>query len=134
MFKEKRNGTRKGRTCADGRSQHGLYEKSQTASPKVSTDALTLSIIVEAYKRRDVGTADASAYMDDCVIMKFVGTSVRLLCQLNPEYAKHVTKENGEEVLYVRLIKAPYGCEVSSPVVRPLLRHFERDGFHPQSL
>ena len=119
LFKEKRNGIVKGRTCADGRSQRNLYDKSQTASPTVSTDALMLSIIVEAYERRDIGTADVvgaylRAFMDDYVIMKFVGASVKLLCQINPKYQKHVVKENGVDVLYVRLIKALYGCVKSA--------------------
>ncbi|KAI2509413.1 Reverse transcriptase (RNA-dependent DNA polymerase) [Fragilaria crotonensis] len=46
--------------------------------------------------------------------MKFVGASVRILCQLNPEHEKFVTMENGVEVLYVRLIKALYGCVKSA--------------------
>ena len=58
LFKEKRNGVLKGRTCAYGRPQRNMYEKSQTASPTVSTDALMLSIILEAYEGRNVATAD----------------------------------------------------------------------------
>ncbi len=119
MFKEKRNGTLKGRTCADGRSQRNLYDKSQTASPTVSTDDLMLSIIIDAYEARDVGTADVvgaylKAFMDNFIIMKFVGPSVRMLCKLNPEHERFVTIENRVEVLYVRLIKALYGCDKSA--------------------
>ena len=119
VFKEKRNGKLKGRTCADGRSQRTLYDKSQTASPTVSTDALMLSIIIDAFEARDVATADVvgaylKAFMDDFVIMKFVGPSVRILCELNPEHERFVTTENGVEVLYVRLIKALYGCVKSA--------------------
>ncbi|KAI2505105.1 Reverse transcriptase (RNA-dependent DNA polymerase) [Fragilaria crotonensis] len=115
-FKEKRDGTLKGRTCADGRSQRNLYDnKSQTAS----TDALLLTIIIDAYEARDVGTADVvgadlKALMDDFVIMTFVGPSVRMLCKLNPDHERFVTMENGVEVLYVRLIKALYGCVKSA--------------------
>ena len=119
LFKEKRNGKLKGRTCADGRSQRPLYDKSQTASPTVSNDALLLTIIIEALENRDVATADVvgaylKAYMDDFVIMKFVGESVRLLCELNPAHIPFVVKENGVDVLYVRLIKALYGCMKSA--------------------
>ncbi|KAI2491008.1 Reverse transcriptase (RNA-dependent DNA polymerase) [Fragilaria crotonensis] len=115
-FKEKRDGTLKGRTCADGRSQRNLYDnKSQTAS----TDALLPTIIIDAYEARDVGTADVvgadlKALMDDFVIMTFVGPSVRMLCKLNPDHERFVTMENGVEVLYVRLIKALYGCVKSA--------------------
>lgn len=119
VFKEKRCGKLKGRTCADGRSQRNMYDKSQTASPTIATNALMLSIIIDAFEDRDVATADVAgaylkAFMDDFVIMKFVGPSVRILCKLNPTHERCVTTENGVEVLYVRLIKALYGCVKSA--------------------
>ena len=40
LIKEKQDGRLKGRTVADGRPQRLLYEKSETTSPTVSTDAL----------------------------------------------------------------------------------------------
>ena len=48
--------------------------------------------------------------MDDFVIMKFVGASVKILCALNSGHQLFVTKENGVNVLYVRLINTMYGC------------------------
>ena len=64
LVKEKRDGTIKGRTVADGSGQRSLYDKSKTASPTVSTNALILTIIVDAHEQRDVGTADvAGAYL-----------------------------------------------------------------------
>ena len=119
LFKEKRNGKLKGRTCADGRSQRTLYDKSQTASPTVSNDVLILTIIIEAFDGRDVATGDVAgaylkAYMDDFVIMKFVGESVCLLCELHPKHKASVTKENGVNVSYLRLSKALYGCVKSA--------------------
>jgi Reverse transcriptase (RNA-dependent DNA polymerase) len=119
LFKEKRNGDLKGRTVADGRAQRSLYDKSQTASPTVATDALMLSIMIDAHEDRDVGTADvAGAYlnakMDDFVVMKFTGRSVDILCEMNPSYKAFVTVENGVKVLYVRLQKALYGCVKSA--------------------
>jgi hypothetical protein len=79
LIKEKRDGRLKGRTVADGRPQRSLYTKYETASPTVSTDALMLSIMIDAHEGRDVATADvAGAYlkadMDDFVIMKFTGS------------------------------------------------------------
>ena len=122
LIKEKEDGFLKGRTVADGSVQRSLYDKSETASPTVATDALLLSIIIDAYKRRDVATADVAgaylkAYMDDFVIMKFTGKSVDILCKLNPEHIKFVVFEKGIKVLYVRLIKAIYGC-VKSALLR----------------
>jgi hypothetical protein len=51
LIKEKRNGDLKGRTVADGSKQKGLYPKSETASPAVSTAALMLTILIDAYER-----------------------------------------------------------------------------------
>jgi len=41
--------------------QKGLYEKSQTASPTISTDALLISLIIDAHEKRDVAVADVVA-------------------------------------------------------------------------
>ena len=119
LIKEKRDGKLKGRTVADGRSQRKLYEKSQTASPTVASDALLLSVLIDAYEERDFATADvAGAYlkalMDDYVLMKFTGASVDILCEMNPEHKQFIAVENGVKVLYVRLIKAIYGCVKSA--------------------
>ena len=93
LIKEKRCGRLKGRTVADGRPQKGMYDKSETASPTVATDSLMVSIIVDAFERRDVATADIAgaylkAHMKDYTIMKFSGPSVDILCELKPEYAR----------------------------------------------
>jgi hypothetical protein len=119
LIKEKRDGRIKGRTVADGRPQRTLYDKSQTASPTVSTDALMLSILVDAHEGRDVATADvAGAYlkadMDDFVVMKFVGESVDILCEMNTKHKRFVVTEKGAKTLYVRLVKALYGCVKSA--------------------
>ena len=90
LREEKRCGRLKGRTVADGRPQKGMYDKTETASPTVSTDALMVSIIVDAFERRDVATADIAgaylkAYMKDFTIMKFTGPSVNILCSMKPK-------------------------------------------------
>ena len=119
LIKEKRDGQLKGRTVADGSVQRSLYEKSETASPAVATDALILSIIIDAHEGRDVATADIAgaylkAYMNDFVLMKFTGESVGVLCDLNPTHLPFVVVEKGVKTLYVKLIKAIYGCVKST--------------------
>jgi Reverse transcriptase (RNA-dependent DNA polymerase) len=119
LLKEKRNGDLKGRTVADGSKQKGMYPRSETASPTVSIAALMLTIIIDAYERRDVATADvAGAYlkatMTDRVIIKFVGESVDILLKMEPSYARFMTMEKGVKVLYARLNKALYGCVQSA--------------------
>jgi hypothetical protein len=119
LLKEKRNGDLKGRTVADGSKQKGLYPRSETASPTVSTIALILTILIDAYERRDVATADvAGAYlkatMNDYVLIKFTGESVEILLKMEPTYERFVTYEKGVKVLYARLKKALYGCVQSA--------------------
>ena len=119
LIKRKRDGTLKGRTVADGSVQRALYDKVETASPTVATDALLLSILIDAHEGRDVATADVAdaylkAYMTDLVIMKFTGETVDILCKMNPKHRKFVVVENGVRVLYVKLIKALYGCVKSA--------------------
>ena len=120
LIKKKRCGRLKGRIVADGRSQHGVYEKSETASPTVSSDGLLQSIMINAYKSRDVATADiAGAYlkallMRDFLLMKFTGDNICILCKMNPKYKAYMVMEGGVPTLYVRLNKAIYGCVKSA--------------------
>ena len=78
VIKEKRCGKIKGRTCADGRPQRNLYDKTETSSPTASSDAILLTLVIDALERRDVATADvAGAYlnadMEDYVLMRLTG-------------------------------------------------------------
>jgi hypothetical protein len=71
------------------------------------------------HTRDDVATTDvAGAYlkatMKDVVFMKFHGESVDILCEMNPKHERFVTIEQGKRTLYVRLIKAIYGCVKSA--------------------
>ncbi|KAG7372416.1 reverse transcriptase RNA-dependent DNA polymerase [Nitzschia inconspicua] len=119
LIKEKRDGSIKGRSCADGRPQKALYSKEATASPTISIDALLVSLMIDAKEQRDVAMADVEgaflhAWMDDFVLMKITGQSVDIMCSVNPAYAKFVVMENGVKTLYVRLLKALYGCVKSA--------------------
>ena len=119
VIKKKRCGKIKGRTCADGRPQRGLYDKMDTSSPTASSDAILLTVIVDALERRDVATADvAGAYlnanMDDYVLMRLTGEDVTLMCEANTTYEEFVSTEGGTRVLYLRLAKALYGCVKSA--------------------
>jgi hypothetical protein len=78
-----------------------------------------LSIMVDAHEGRDVATADVvgaylKAYMDEFVIMKFTGESVVILCKMNKKYIRFVITEGKTRVLYVKLVKAIYGCVKSA--------------------
>ena len=119
LIKEKRCGRLKGRTVADGRTQKGMYDKIETATPTVGTDSLMMSIIIDMFEGRDVATADIAgaylkAYMKDYTIIKFMGPSVDILCSMKPIYTNYITMENDVKVIYVRLVKAIYGCVQSA--------------------
>jgi hypothetical protein len=101
VIKEKRTGTIKGRTVADGRSQRPLFTKDQTTSPTVTTDALMMTIMIEAKEQRDVATADVvgaylNANMDDYTLLKITGASVDIMCKVSSVYEQFVTIENGK--------------------------------------
>jgi hypothetical protein len=120
VVKEKQCGRIKGRTVANGRPQRQLYTKEETLSLTVSTDALMLSLLVDTTKkRRDVATADvAKAYlhakMEDFMLLKMEGGSVDIMCDVCEEYNEYVCYKNGKKVLYLRLLKALYGCMKSA--------------------
>jgi len=89
LIKEKRSRKLKGCTCADGRSHRSKYAKEETTSLTVSTDALMISLMIDAKERRDVATADVEgaylhADMEDFVLLNLVGKVVNIICQVNP--------------------------------------------------
>ena len=115
LIKEKRDGKIKGRSVADGRKQHKMFLKDEITSPTVSTDALLMTLIVDAMEEREVGTADVpgaylQADMEDHVILKMTGRSVDALCETDESYRALVRTEKGMKVIYLRLKKALYGC------------------------
>jgi Reverse transcriptase (RNA-dependent DNA polymerase) len=48
--------------------------------------------------------------MEDFTIMKFTGASVDILCEMKQKYKQFMIMENGTKAMYVRLVKAIYGC------------------------
>jgi hypothetical protein len=104
---------------ADGRPQRQLYTKVETSSPTVSTDALMLSLLIDATEHRDVATADVTgaylhAKMEAFTLLKMEGESVEIMCNVCEDYIKYVGHENGKKVLYLKLLKALYGCVESA--------------------
>ena len=117
LIKEKRCGKIKGRTCADGRPQRGYISKDESSSPTISNDAFLMSLIIDALEERDVATADVegaylNADMEDFTIMKVTAPEhIKILCEVDETYKEYVgVDESGNEVLYLQLMKALYGC------------------------
>jgi hypothetical protein len=116
FLKEKRCGTiKKGRGGADGRSQRGYMTKEETSSPTVATEALILTCVIDAIERRNIATCDIpGAFMQSDmkgkVVMKLEGVMAEVILKIDQtKYKKHVTKENGKDVIYVILTKALFG-------------------------
>lgn len=116
FLKQKRDGTIKGRGCADGRKQRGTMEKSEASSPTISTEAVFLIITIAAKEHRDVATVDIpGAFMQtelsgEQVVIKIEGRMVELLAMIDPKlYRKYIMVEKGRPVLYAELCKVLYG-------------------------
>jgi hypothetical protein len=87
-LKEKRCGTIKGRGCADGKSQRGYMTKEATSSPTVATEALILTCVIDAIRRRNVATCNISgAFMQSDmkgkVVMKVEGVMAEVILKID---------------------------------------------------
>ena len=115
FLKKKRCGAIKGRGCADGRKQRAYITKEESTSPTVSTEAVFLTAVVDAWENRKVAVLDVpGAFMqvkiDELVHVRFEGEMVDKLLEIDHDlYAGYVTIENGKKVTYVELLKALYG-------------------------
>ena len=115
FLKQKRNGTIKGRGCADGRKQRAYTTKEEASSPTVAIESVMLSCVIDAKEGRDVATVDIpgafmQAEMEDLVHMKLEGKMAELMVRIDPKlYRQYVQVEKGRQVLYVELKKALYG-------------------------
>ena len=115
FLKKKRCGAIKGRGCADGRKQRAYITKEESTSPTVSTEAVFLTAVVDAWENRKVAVLDVpgafmQVEMDELVHVRFEGEMVDKLLEIDHDlYAGYVTVEKGKKVMYVELLKALYG-------------------------
>ena len=118
LIAEKRSGDIKGRTCADGSKQRRYLRADETvASPTVSLEALLCSLIIDAHEERDVAIFDVpGAYLhaevpeDKMIHMKLRDDFVDIMCEVNDKYTPFIHYENGKKVLYLKVLRALYGC------------------------
>ena len=122
---EKRDGTVKGRTCANGSTQREYTDRDEAASPTAMTESIIITGVIDAKQHRDVMTADIpNAFVQtevekkevgQRIVMKIRGPLVDMLVELSPEtYADYVVYEGKSKVLYVVMEKALYGMLQSS--------------------
>ena len=119
LIKEKRCGKLKARICADGSKQKRyLAPEESVASPTSSNEGTIASFMIDAYERRMIAVLDIpGAYLHAGVkhdkrrvLLKLKGIFVDLMCKANPKYRKYVCYKKGEKVLYLKLLRALYGC------------------------
>ena len=115
FLKKKRCGTIKGHGCADGGKQQAYITKEESTSPTISTEAMFLTAIIDAWENHkvvvlDVPGAFMQVDMDELVHVWLQGKMVDKLLEIDHDlYASYVSMENGEKVMYVELLKALYG-------------------------
>ena len=115
FLKKKRSGTIKGRGCADGRKQRAYITKEESTSPTISTEAVFLTAVVDAWESQKVAVLDVPGAfiqvdVDELVHIWFEGEIVDKLLEIDHDlYASYVTEEKGNKVMYVELLKALYG-------------------------
>ena len=118
LIKKKRCGRIKGRTCADGSKQKRYLKHGESiSSPTVSLEAIVGTLLIDAREGRDVAIFDIpGAYLqaempkEKKLLMKFRDEFVDIMCEVNPEYKQFVIEENGKKILYVKILRAIYGC------------------------
>ena len=52
--------------------------------------------------------------MTDFTLLRMEGDLVNIMCDVGTDYKKFVCYENGKKVLYLKLLKALYGCVQSA--------------------
>ena len=118
LIKVKNNGTVKGRTCANGsKERYYLAEGDSVASPTASLEAIISTLLIDVYEGRDVGIFDIpGAYLhakmpnEHQVILKIKGKFVDIMCDVNEDFKEYILFENRVKVLYLKVLRALYGC------------------------
>ena len=115
FLKKNRSGIIKGRGCVDGRKQRAYITKEDSTSPTISTEAVFLMAVVDAWESWKVAVLDVpgdfmQVDMDKLVHVRFEGEMVDKLLEIDKDlYESYVTEEKGTKVMYVELLKALYG-------------------------
>jgi hypothetical protein len=115
---ETKDKTIKGRTCANGSTQHKYVNRKDTTSPTAATKSILLTATIDAEEGRDVMTVDIpNAFVQtkldnnqEKVIMKICGILVDILIEINPEmYWSYIVYEGSHRVIYVRMLRVLHG-------------------------
>jgi len=117
-LKEKKDGSIKGRTCADGRKQRGTIPKEEAASPTAALESIFITAVQEAKEGCHVVTLDIpNAFIqtyiekdDEKIIMILRDRLAEIMEIIAPQiYSKYVQVEKGKKILYVQCQNVIYG-------------------------
>ena len=96
----------------------------------MSLEELLTTLVIDSIEKRYVATfyipgAYLHALMpeEDNVIMTLGGNFVDIICEVNKDYKKYITYEKGKKVLYLRVLRAIYGCIQSALLWFELFSH-----------
>ena len=139
---EKRDGSVKGRLCANGSIQRAYITKEEASSPTVTLEAVILTCLIDAMEGRDVAIVDIpNAFIQtpneklkehhQQDFMKVRGRVAELLLEFQPEvYSDYVVYERGSPVIYLLILMALCGMMTSSLLFyRKLRKSLEKEGF-----
>ena len=112
FIKKKRYGNFKRQTVAGGNKQSDFISKEESSSPTVATEAVILTVLIEAQENRDVSVIDIPnafiqtkvEYEKDMVAIIVCGELVKAPLDIAPKvYKPYVTKEKkGNLILLLR--------------------------------
>ncbi len=124
FVERKRDGMLKARQVAGGNKQQGYITKEDASSPMVSSEAVMLTCVIDATKKRDVAVVDIpNAFIQtvvedekDRAFICIHGPLVDILGSIAPDvYGPYVTVgKKGEKELLVECLTALYGTMVAS--------------------
>jgi hypothetical protein len=115
LIKVKRDNIVKARSVGGGhRQDKSIYDiLKELSSATIKSESIMLILTLALMNNDKILSADIvgaylNAFMERAVYMKFNKFETKLLCELNNNLIKFVNKEDG--CMYVKLIKALYGC------------------------
>ena len=108
----------KGRCCLNGSKQKKFLKEFESIySATVSLEAIFLTLGIDIFEQQDVAIFDVpGAYLyalmpeDKEVIMVLRGKFVDIMCEVDPTCREYVAEVNGKKVLYLKVLRALYGC------------------------
>ena len=106
----------KGRICANGAPHQKFVPKEEAEFLTITLEGILVTMMIDAYEYRKVENFGIpAAYLQtDLPTEKFTlllmeGNFMDIMCDINPNYKKHVKLKTGRKNWYLRILKAIYG-------------------------